>query len=307
MSGCRGDRRSRVVIVGQVCRDLVCAIGNVPSAGGAAEVVSRLEMLGGKGANQAVAMAQLDLRPTLTGVLGDDECGARLRMDLRRDGVDDSYVVCREGRPTGLVVSVVQGGRWRYLEDLPADLLVGVADVGRAEPAIANAGTVVCQCQQPLDALLRAAELARKGGARVVLDGAPPQGLPDELVVGADALRADDREAAGLLGRRLDNAGEAADAARELVASGSSFVALAAGEEGNAFAWPGGDLCVPLAEGPVVDSTGAGDAMVAAIVFGLAACWPYPAIARAAARAAAMTVSRLGGRPALSVAAIRAS
>jgi ribokinase len=76
-------------------------------------------MLGGKGANQAVAVAQLGLRPALIAVAGDDEAGSRLLEQARRDGIDVSAVTVRESAATGLIVHIVDAaGHWRYLEDL---------------------------------------------------------------------------------------------------------------------------------------------------------------------------------------------
>jgi hypothetical protein len=68
-----------VVVAGQLARDLVLVVDDVPEAGQSGPVRERREMLGGKGANQAVAVAQLGLRPALIAVAGDDEAGSRLR------------------------------------------------------------------------------------------------------------------------------------------------------------------------------------------------------------------------------------
>ncbi|MFF0522439.1 PfkB family carbohydrate kinase [Actinomadura nitritigenes] len=109
-----------VCVVGQIARDLVLVVGEVPGPGGSARVRRRREMLGGKGANQAVGLAQLGMRPALAGVVGDDDAGRDALGQAVRDGIDVSAVVRREGARTGLIVDVVDGdGRWRHLEDLP--------------------------------------------------------------------------------------------------------------------------------------------------------------------------------------------
>jgi hypothetical protein len=71
------------VVVGQIARDLVLVVDEVPEAGTAVPVRQRREMFGGKGANQAVGLAQLDVRVALLGVVGQDETGDRL---LDREG-----------------------------------------------------------------------------------------------------------------------------------------------------------------------------------------------------------------------------
>jgi hypothetical protein len=65
----------RVVAVGQLARDVVLRVEAVPEQGRSAAVAERLEMLGGKGANQAVGMAQSGLDVSLSAAVGDDEAG----------------------------------------------------------------------------------------------------------------------------------------------------------------------------------------------------------------------------------------
>lgn len=114
-----------VVVAGQVARDLVLLVDELPAAGQAATVHTRLEMLGGKGANQAVGLAQFGMSVALLGVLGDDEIGDRVHDQARTDGIDVSRVVRRANTPTGLIVDVVDAKQhWHYLEDLPPSLFL---------------------------------------------------------------------------------------------------------------------------------------------------------------------------------------
>ncbi|WP_225992751.1 PfkB family carbohydrate kinase [Actinomadura rudentiformis] len=114
------DGPEQVVVVGQIARDLVVVVDEVPGAHQAVPVRRRREMLGGKGANQAVGLAQLGVPVALVAVAGDDTVAGALLDQARRDGVDVSGVVRRSGEPTGLIIDIVDGGGdWRYLEDLP--------------------------------------------------------------------------------------------------------------------------------------------------------------------------------------------
>ncbi|MGW4298047.1 PfkB family carbohydrate kinase, partial [Micromonospora chersina] len=160
----------------------------------------------------------------------------------------------------------------------------------------------------PLPAALAATRHARDAGRLVVLDGAPddPDGSA-ELLSRADVLRADAREAGLLLGGDPPKDADAGlRAGRELATRGPALVAVEVTGEGNAFVWPRGELFVPLSETPTVDSTGAGDAFVAAVTAGLLRGDPYPRLARYAVAAAGATVGHPGGRPALTPEAIEA-
>jgi ribokinase len=141
-------------VVGQLARDLVLSVAELPGPGAAADAADRREQLGGKGANQAVALAQLGVRPRLIAAAGDDVIGDVLLDQARADGIDVSTVVRRRGTLTGLIVEVLDArAEYRYVQDLP---LLTVADVRGATRALATADAVLDAFVAALtDALLR--------------------------------------------------------------------------------------------------------------------------------------------------------
>lgn len=186
--------------VGQIARDLVLKVAAVPEPGNSGPVTERLEMLGGKGANQAVGMARLGMHVSLIAAVGDDETGARLIEQAAADAIDASYIAQRPQMSTALIVSIVEEGGWRYLEHIPPAALVTPGDIKRAASAFHGAGTVVIQLQQPPSAALAAARLGRQCQCRVVLDGAPAGEYREPLLAISDVVRADAREAELLTG-----------------------------------------------------------------------------------------------------------
>jgi ribokinase len=279
----------RVVVVGQLARDVVLVVDEMPSAGAAADVRERRETLGGKGANQAVALVQLGAEVSLLAVAGDDVIGDQLLAQAAQDGINVSLVVRREGTLSALIVEALErDGRWRYLQDLPAPVLLTRADVDAAASVLRAADAVLVQLQQPLPAVAAAARYGRDGGALVVFDGVPDESLLDV----ADVLRADEHEARMLGGD-----------ARKLLEAGPGLVALGT-EDGNRFVWDdprwgSGDLLVPIEDGPAVDTTGGGDSFVAALTVALLRGEDPPAAARRATEASGSTVRHPGGRPTL--------
>ncbi|MGW5054011.1 PfkB family carbohydrate kinase [Actinokineospora sp. NPDC004072] len=285
-----------IVVVGQIARDIVLLVEAMPGSHSSTAVRERREILGGKGANQAVACAQLGASVALLGVVGDDEVGAGLLAQARADHIDVVCVVHRPGR-SALIVNIVddQGG-WRYLEDMAGTELTA-EEVEHARGTLVAASSVIVQLQQP--AALTAARIAKAAGRRVVLDGAPPAADRAELLSLADVVRADTREAALLTGTRMDSVDTALHAAHDLLHQGPSLVALAVHAAGDLFAWPEGHTFIPYTSDPTVDTTGAGDALVAALTVALTRGDPPESAARTAADAAGATVGHIGGRPSL--------
>ena len=287
--------QSSIVVVGQVGRDLVLAVDRVPGAGGSTDVRTRREMLGGKGANQAVAMVQLGAAVELVGVVGQDRVGDDLLGALRDDGVGAGGV-CRRGTSALLVDVVDADGRSRLLEDVPEESTVRPDDVRAARDAFAGADTVCLQLQQPAEALQEAVRLAVDAGARVVLDGAAPESVRHELLAAADVLRADAREAHLLTGEVVDRPGDAVAAARRLVADHGVEVVALGYDGGDVVVWAGGHRVLPHESGHR-DATGGGDSFLAGLVVGLRAGLAPEEAGGLAAACAASTVGRLGGRP----------
>ncbi|WIX99219.1 PfkB family carbohydrate kinase [Amycolatopsis mongoliensis] len=293
---------SEVVVVGQIARDLVVEVPDAPPADASGPVKQRQVLLGGKGANQAVALSQLGVTVSLVGVVGQDAVGDALLARARADRIGTTHVVRRPDTETALVVDVVDDqGRRRYLEHVPDATLVTETDVAAAAGPISAAGSLIVQLQQPARAALPAARLAHTAGTRVVLDGAPEDGaFASDLLALADVVRADGREAELLTGQPVADVAGAARAAAELRRRGPSLVVLEVAGQGNLFAGPGEAWFVPHVETEVVDPTGAGDALVAALTAGLTRRRPLETAACLAVAAAAATTEHAGGRPRLS-------
>lgn len=289
-----------VVVVGQIGRDLVLAVDHLPGGGKSVAVSRRREVLGGA-VNQAVGARQLGCRVALVGVVGDDDAGRSMLDQARRDGLDTTGVARRPGGTTALFVDLVEAdGTSHLLEHVPASMRLGIGDVHGAWSVLCAARVVLVQLAQPGPAVLKAIRIAVRHGARVVLDGTneDPAVMRDAVAM-AHVVRADAAEAADLVGRDLRSLQDVVTAAEEILTMGPSIVALAVAGTGNVVAWPAGHVVVPLLGEDPVDATGGGDAFVAALVVAMLRGHDAYTGAWWASAASALTVSRLGGRPAL--------
>lgn len=289
------DPSTGVLVIGQIARDLVLRVEDWPPAGDSARVAERREALGGKGANQAVALRQLGSPVILLGVAGTDAVGETVLAQARRDDLDLSWVV-RRGE-TALLVDVVDGeGTRRLLEHVPEQSLLTVQDVQEAAVAVDRVDTVCLQLQQPAPVLLAGAELAADRGLRLVLDGAVDGAARDRLLAAADVVRMDAAETPLMTGIEPADHEAGRLAARRVLDSGAGLVALSV-PDGDLVVWPEGEQLVPHGTEQVADPTGAGDAFLAGLTIGLRRGEPPELAARRAGAAATSTVRRLGGRP----------
>lgn len=255
---------STVCVVGSLHMDLVLRAPRFVRPGETLLADSLELHPGGKGANQAVAASRMGAEVSLVGRRGDDEWGSRLRGVLAAEGVDLRHVQTTEGTPTGLaVVTVVPGGETSILVASGANAAVGIADVEAAGKEIAAAEVLLLQGELPPEVSMRAAELVRPE-TTVVLNAAPAERIPRELLPLVSVLVVNRGEAAYLAGEADRNVSPAG-LARRLATLGPARVVVTLGAEG-AVHFDGEEVL--SFEGfavETVDQTAAGDAFVGAL------------------------------------------
>jgi ribokinase len=174
-----------------------------------------------------------------------------------------------------------------------------VDDVRGAAAAIRAARVLLVQLEAPLECVLEAARIAREAGAPIVLDPAPAIPLPDELLRLVSVVRPNAREAGVLTGVEVRDVATAREAAWSLLARGVGAIVVQAGEEGNLLVDREGELFLPELAVHTVDSTGAGDALAAALATLIAEGRPLSVAARFANAAAAHATTVLGAQAGL--------
>jgi len=291
-----------IVIVGSLNMDFVAAVERLPAPG--ETVLGRdFQMIpGGKGANQACAAARLaagSTRVKMVGRVGYDFFGDHLKASLSAAGVDVSAVHATRASPTGVaLISVDRSGQNSIVVASGANHALAVSEVEAMRSVFRGVRLVLFQLESPLDTVSAALRLAREEGARTVLDPAPAQPLPVELLAGVDILTPNESEALLLLGRppgRVELV-QAPALARFLRDLGPQAVVLKLGDRGS-FYYDGQSEHFSDAF-PVTarDTTAAGDVFNAALAVALAEDRPIAEALRFANAAAAISVTRAGAQ-----------
>ena len=247
---------------------------------------------GGKGGNQAVEAARHGARTGMIGAVGEDDFGRRLIAHLRQQGVDTQAVRVVPGASSGMSVALVEPhGDYGAVIVSGVNLSLGGEAVAAAAALIGGAHWLLLQNEVPEAANVAAAEAARSGGARVILNAAPMRELPLALLTRVDILVVNAVEAEALCGSPVESAAGAAHAARALLGL-VPCVIVTAGGHGLAIAErDGAHATVPAHDVVVCSTHGAGDAFAGALGARLAAGDPLRDAARYANAAAALVVA----------------
>lgn len=289
-----------VLVVGSVNLDRSAFVERIPAPGETVLASSSHDGLGGKGANQAVAAARAGADVLMVGATGDDGDGGLVRARLRTAGVDVDGLQVVPSTATGAAyITIDAAGENVIVVASGANARVDTAmvDAATAGRDLSGVRVVVGQGELPAEASRAAALLAERLGARHVLNLAPTRDVGREVLDVADPLVVNEHEAADLLGRRVPaDPQEARAAAAELVARGSRSVVVSLGAEGAVAADASGTWHQPAPPlpAPVVDTTGAGDALTGVLAAALADGLDLRAALRRGTAAATLAVTRLG-------------
>lgn len=285
-----------IVVVGSINMDLVARTPRIALAGETLTGTGFVTTPGGKGANQAVAVARLGYPVSMVGMVGDDVFGNSLLENLASAGVDTSAVE-RVAGPSGVAqIQVTDGGENSIVVVPGANGKVTPDTIDRHAAVIRSAGLVLCQLELPLKTVLHAVRLCTAAHIPMMLDPAPACPLPEPVWPQIDWFTPNEIEAALYADRGL----APQIIARQLLAKGIKGVVLKRGSGGVYVATADSALGWARAFAvDAVDTVASGDCFNGAFAVALMEGRdPLPA-AQFASAAAALSVTRHGAQAAM--------
>jgi ribokinase len=290
----------QVVVVGSTNFDMVVKSERLPKEGESLLVSGLKFFPGGKGANQAVAVARMGARTSLVGAVGADIIGDFLLQGLVAEGIDTAWVRRDPGRATGSAfIMLFPNGNNCIAVDPAANFNLTPADIERAKDVIERADALSTVLEIPLEAVEAALRLARKAGKLTVLDAGPPRYCPLEILTLADIVSPNETELAELTGEEVRGRVSAREAAEKLLSWGVKTVVLKLGSDGSMLVTAKKSKHFPACKVDAIDPTAAGDAFTGALTVELASGNDIEHAIRFANYAGALAASRLGAQPSL--------
>lgn len=289
------DVPGSIVVVGSINADLTTHVHRHPAPGETLLGGGGSISAGGKGANQAVAAAQLGAKVTMVGAVGSDQMAHDALVHMRESGADMSAIATVDG-PTGLaVITVSEDGENTIIVIPGANATVDTAYVEQYAPLIRDAGIVLLQGEIPAEGFNRAVDLAQ---GRVVVNLAPVVPVGHEQLLKADPLLVNEHEGAlvlDLLGAPTSST-EPRELVTELLDQGFATVVMTLGAEGALVGTPEQLTAIPTPKIQAVDTTGSGDAFAGALVAKLSKGATLIDAATFAARVGAFAATRPGAQ-----------
>ena len=287
----------KVVVLGSTNTDMVIAGKKIPVPG---ETISGGRFLmnpGGKGANQAVAVARLSAKRgacEFIAKVGDDLFGRESAVRMKKDSIDAKLIVDKKEPSGTALILVAPNGQNVISVALGANGTLSPKDIAPYRKNIEGAAALLMQLETPLETVLAAAKWASAKGVPVVLNPAPAAKLPKELYKCLDWITPNETEAELLTGVKVTDAKSASKAVDVFLKRGVKHVVITMGSKGVYC----GDCrkLYPTKKVKAVDCVAAGDTFNGAFVVALAEGKTCEDAIAFAQKAAAISVTRPGAQ-----------
>jgi ribokinase len=300
--------KNTMLVVGSLNMDQVVHVPRIPLLGETLLSTSSLKLVpGGKGANQAVAMARLGAPVAMAGRLGSDPFGEALLRSLRADNVNTDLIVVDQEESSGVaLIYLTPAGDNAIVVASGANMRVGQdrAQLSAIFEAITQARVLLLQLEIPLETVSALIAAGYNAGTPVVLNLAPAQALPWETLRQVQVLVVNETEIALLTGRQVNEVEEARAAALALHKQGIASIAVTLGAQGAILVTASEHeearfIYQPAPAVQVVDTTAAGDCFAGALTLALTEGQAPGDALRFAVYASALKVTKFGAQPGL--------
>ncbi len=287
----------KILVVGSSNTDMVIKARHLPRPGETILGGSFFMNPGGKGANQAVAIARLGGLVTFICKTGSDIFGHQSQQLFEEEGINTSYIFSDSEHPSGVALITVDESAENCIvvaSGANANLLP--SDLNKADEAIAEADLILMQLEIPMETVEYVAEQGHRLGKKVILNPAPAHPLSPSLLKHLYMITPNETEAEMISGIKITDEASAIEAAKVLVGMGVQNVIITLGSKG-ALAYCDKDVeMVPALKVEAVDTTAAGDVFNGSLTVALSEGRSLPEAVRFACKASAISVTRVGAQ-----------
>ncbi len=278
-----------------LCRRCVSVCNEVQSVG----VIGGTFFMnpGGKGANQAVAVARLGGAVTFVCKTGSDIFGHQAHQLFEEEGINTSFVFSDSKNPSGVALITVDANAENCIVVASgANMNLSPDDLRRAKEAIVEADITLMQLEIPMETVEYVARTASDLGKRVILNPAPAQHLSAELIRNLFLITPNETEAEMISGIPITDDDSARRAALHIVEMGVDNVVITLGARGALVCNGSSVEFVDGYKVKAVDTTAAGDIFNGALAVALAENRSLLDAVRFACKTAAIAVTRVGAQ-----------
>ncbi|MCI1683416.1 MAG: ribokinase [Bacteroides sp.] len=293
-------RENKIVVIGSTNTDMVIKVDHLPNPGETILGDHFIMNQGGKGANQAVAIARLGGDVTFICKVGNDMFGNKAIEMFRKEGIETTYAGIADQEPSGMaLINVDKKGENTIVVASGANNALTPQDIENAKSVIVGGDILLMQLEIPIETVEFAAKMANKHGAKVILNPAPARSLSNDLLGNLYMIIPNETEAEIFSGVKVVD-WESAKAAADIISEkGVEIVIITLGSRGALVKERENYYEVPASKVNALDTTAAGDTFCAAVCVAIAEGKTVLDAVKFANKSASVTVTRIGAQTSL--------
>jgi len=256
---------------------------------------------GGKGCNQAVAIARLGGKVNFISKIGKDAYGKLALETLKKNNINTENIIQDEKLQTGVAGILVdqQSGKNAINVIVGAPNSLKISEMNNQINLIKSSKIFLTQLEIPKDVTLHCLKTAKENGCLTILNPAPASEISKEFYSYIDYFTPNETEAEFYTGIKITNEKEAKQAADKLINLGIKKIIITLGEKGLFYSDGQEEIHLKASSVKAIDTTGAGDAFNGALAFSLSKGKPIKACLELANKAAGLSTTKLGAGDAM--------
>ena len=256
---------------------------------------------GGKGCNQAVAIARLGAKVNFISKIGKDSYGELALNTLTKNKINTESVIQDENLQTGVAGILVDknSGKNAINVIVGAPSTLKVTEIDKHIDIIKNSKIFLTQLEVPKDVTLHCLKIAKENGCLTILNPAPASEITKEFYYNIDYFTPNETEAEFYTGIKITNEKEAKQAADKLIGLGIKKIIITLGEKGLFYSDRKEEIFLKAYSVKAIDTTGAGDAFNGGLAFGLSKEKPIKECLELANKVAGISTTKLGAGDAM--------
>lgn len=289
----------KICVIGSLNMDLVVNVDTMPKKGQTLIGSAFKEVPGGKGANQAVAMARLGGDIRMIGKVGKDSFGETLINQLKNNKVKTDYIY-RDDCASGVAMITVDKNAENSIVVAPgANFRVLEEDIDKCIGAIDESDIVVLQLETPINTIKYALQKSKKLGKYTILNPAPAVKLEDDIIENVDLLTPNETELEILSGVKIETEDDIKKAAYVMIEKGVKQLIVTLGSKGSLYIDKDNLKLKKSYKVEAIDTTAAGDSYTGALAVAFAKNKDIDEAMDFASKVGALAVTKEGAQSSL--------
>lgn len=289
----------KILVVGSINMDLVVNTDEIPKVGETLLGNELLQIPGGKGANQAVAIAKLEKDTYFLGKVGNDAFSEILIDSMNSSGVDTSLIEKADTSSGIAVINVDIKGNNNIVVIPGANNEVDIDYLYRNEEIFKEVDVVLFQFEIPLETVKEGLKIAKKYDKLTIVNPAPAMDLDDETIKNIDILVPNEHELARMAKMEVVDKDSVIKASNVLLEKGVKDIIITLGSKGVMYVNKDNLKMYPSYNVKVVDTTAAGDSFIGGFISSYVEDFDIDKAVDRGQKTAALAIQKVGAQSSL--------